>query len=70
MRKDGGMDGVGYIGTFNNEDRDDVAEIKRCAAQLIDHINNFGANKRRASIACTHVETAVMFAVKSIFTEE
>lgn len=70
MTKKGERSGVDYIGTFNNEARADVYVIKGCAAELINHINHYGKDKRRNAIACTHVEEAAMMAVKSIFALE
>lgn len=63
-----GMRGVDVIGTFNNESREDVAEIKKAASEFIDMINKHGVDGRRNSIAVTHVEQATMMAVKSIFS--
>lgn len=62
------MSGVDYIGTFNNEAREDVAEVKEAAATLIDMIQLYGHDPRRNAIATTHIEEAAMMAVKSIFT--
>ena len=60
--------GVDFIGTFNNEGRDDVEEVKRAAADLIDMIQLYGHDDRRNGLATTHIEVAAMMAVKSIFT--
>ena len=62
--------GYEIIGAFNNEKRDDVKNIKQTAAELVDMINDYGKNKRHNAIAVTHVETAAMFAVKSLFTPD
>ena len=62
--------GEGVIGTFNNNDLKSVAEIKCTAARLVDQILEHGQNGRHNSIAITHVETAAMFAVKSVFTPD
>ena len=70
MTKQGGKDGTDYIGTVTHETRADVSVIKSCAAELINHINNYGQDKRRNAIACTHVEEAAMMAVRSLFVEE
>jgi len=64
------MKGSDYIGSFNSNDRGDVADIKIAAANLIDLINDAGIDPRRNAIACTHVEEAAMMAVKSIFSKE
>lgn len=60
--------GTDVIGTFNNEDRAPVDEIKATAAMLVDLVQLHGQNPRHNAIAITHIETAAMFAVKSIFT--
>lgn len=57
------------IGNFNSEGRADVDVIKRCAAELINHMVTFGKNDRRTAIAIDGVEAATMMAIKSIFTE-
>jgi len=64
------MKGIQVIGTFNNENRAPVDEIKAKAAELIDLIHEHGQNGRHNSIATTHIETAAMFGVKSVFTPE
>lgn len=61
------MDGKEVIGTFNNEGRTEVDELKAAASAFIDLINKVGKDPRRNAIAVTHVETAAMFAVKSLF---
>ena len=61
------MSGIDYVGTFNNEAREDVAELKKMAAELIDLVQLYGHDARRNAIATTHIEEAAMMAVKSIF---
>ena len=62
--------GTEIIGTFNNEGKQPVDEIKIMAAAFIDMVHAHGQNGRHNAIATTHIETAAMFAVKSIFTPE
>ena len=62
--------GKEIIGDFNNESRDDIADIKQRAAELVDLINTHGNNMRHNAIAINHLETAAMFAVKSVFTPD
>jgi len=64
------MKGVDVIGTFNNESKAPIDEIKKRAAELIDLIQVTGLNGRHNAIATTHIETATMFALKSIFTPD
>jgi len=63
------MTGEDYIGTFNTLAIDDIDNIKSAAAQLIDLIQNTNSiDARRKEIACTSIETGVMFGIKAIFT--
>ena len=55
------------IGNFNNHDRGDVKVIKNSAKDLIRAIEALCPDGRRKSIAITNVETATMYAVKSLF---
>lgn len=55
------------IGDFNPNDRDDVAAIKNAAKNMIETISEHTPAGRRRSIAITHIEEAVMMAVKSLF---
>ena len=59
--------GEAIIGTFNPDDRPDVAEIKKAAIDFIDMLNITCPQGRRQHIAITHVEQAAMMAVKSLF---
>jgi hypothetical protein len=60
--------GIEYIGTFNNESKEEIDVLKAHAAQFIDLIMQHGKDERRNIIAATHVEEAAMMAVKSIFS--
>ena len=63
------MTGEDYIGTFNPNDREDVAAVKAAATVLIDTIQGLeNGDGRRKAHACTQVEAAAMFAVKSIYS--
>lgn len=62
------MSGVDYIGTFNNENRNDVQQIKEKASELIDLIEQYGVDKDRVRVASRYIETGVMFGIKSIFS--
>lgn len=55
------------IGTFNSEGSSYIDQIKQKAAELIDLIDVNAKDPRRASIAITGVEQAVMMGVKSTF---
>lgn len=59
--------GVKIIGTFNSESSEHVDQIKQKAAELIDLIDENAKDLRRASIAITGIEQAVMMGVKSTF---
>lgn len=61
--------GLELIGSFNSEGRGDVDEIKELSSKLIDLIDQACPDGRRKSIALTNIETAQMFAVKSLFSE-
>jgi hypothetical protein len=51
---------------FNPSNNDMVAEIKAKANELAEVVSKL-PRSRRQSIALTHIETASMFAVKSVF---
>ena len=51
---------------FNPSNNEMVDEIKAAANALAEVVNKLPASRRR-SIALTHIETASMFAVKSVF---
>jgi len=55
------------IGSYNSNDRKDVGEIKNCAKNLIETISKHCPDGRRKSHAMTEVESAAMYAVKSLF---
>ena len=55
------------IGSFNAADRQDVADIKRAAKNLVIQVYSNTPKGRRQSIAMTSIETAAMYAVKSLF---
>jgi hypothetical protein len=58
-----------YIGSFNPNDRDDVAQIKTQAKDLIVTIHMLDTvDHRRRAMACTHIEQGAMMAVKSLFS--
>jgi len=59
--------GEAFIGSFNPNDLDTVAELKNRSKQLINCIDAFGNDGRRKAIAITKVEEAQMMAVKSLF---
>jgi hypothetical protein len=59
--------GVELIGKFNNESKSSVDDIKSLAADLINLIDDRCPNGRRKSKAFTDIETAAMYAVKSLF---
>ena len=59
--------GEELIGNFNPNEDPRVEEIKNRATQLINCIDAFGNDPRRKSIAITEIESAQMFAVKSLF---
>ena len=55
------------IGSFNTNDREDVSEIKDAAKQMIAVVVRNCPEGRRRSKAVTEIETAAMYAVKSLF---
>lgn len=55
------------IGAFDSKNLTSVDLIKQKAVELVNLIEELGIEPRRKSIAITHVETATMFAVKSLF---
>ena len=55
------------IGIFNPEGREDVEDIKSAARRFIKEISRHCPDGRRKSKALTDVETAAMYAVKSLF---
>lgn len=59
--------GTEIIGTFNNENRSDVDEIKAKASELVDLIEALGKDPRRKATAITDIEKGTMMAVKSLF---
>jgi len=56
-----------FIGEFNPDDRKDVLYLKWAAGQFIQEVHRNCPEGRRRSLAVTHIETAAMFAVKSLF---
>ena len=48
------------------EAHDQVNHIKEAAAALIDYILANGKDKRCAAVACTEIESAAMWGVKSV----
>lgn len=56
-----------YIGDFNPTDSEAVSKIKANSKILIVAMQEHCPPGRRLSAACTHVETAAMLAVKSLF---
>jgi len=64
------MDSEDYIGSFNNNDLEEIAKLKQLAKDFIDQIDMLGnTDERRKGMACDHIEIATMLAVKSIFTK-
>jgi len=61
--------GIEVIGEFHPSGKSEVEEIKKLSSELIDLIDSIEGDPRRKSIAITNIETAAMFAVKSIFTK-
>ena len=55
------------VGNHNPSDSEDVTAIKDAAKQFIAVMHARCPHGRRRSIAITEAETAVMFAVKSLF---
>ena len=51
---------------FNPSGDPDVIYVKQSVADLIDYIHNCGKDGRCSSIACSELESAAMWAVKSI----
>lgn len=61
------MSGVDYIGTFNNENRNDVQQIKEKASELIDLIFLYGHDSNRNDTAARDIEKGTMMGIKSLF---
>lgn len=61
--------GIKTIGTFNSESFSHIDQIKQKAAELIDLIDVHAKDPRRASIAITGIEQAVMMGVKATFEQ-
>lgn len=61
--------GIKTIGTFNSEGSNHIDKIKQKAAELVDLIDQHAKDPRRASIAITGIEQAVMMGVKSTFEQ-
>ena len=59
--------GEQIIGKFNAQSASDVNLIKEKATELVNLIEELGKDPRRKATAITHVETASMYAVKSLF---
>jgi len=56
------------IGSFNPNDRDDVALVKQKAKDFLQVLNDQVPEGRRKAIAVTHIEEAAMMAVKAIYS--
>ena len=57
------------IGSFNPNEKAEINAIKVTAKQMIKLIQDLpNEDNRRKAIAVTHIETAAMFAVKSIYS--
>ena len=57
------------IGSFNPNEKAEINAIKVTAKQMIKLIQELpNEDNRRKAIAITHIETAAMFAVKSIYS--
>lgn len=52
--------------SFNPSEDEDVRNIKEAVANLIDYINETGADHRCKALAITNLEQAAMWAVKSV----
>lgn len=73
-----GIIGIGkankFIGGYNKnlteEEINQIKQLKDEADAFIKTIESVGVNKRRVSIAITNIETACMYAVKSITHKE
>lgn len=52
--------------SFNPDDNNDVAHIKRLSAELIDYVAALGRDPRCTALALTAFEEAAMWAVKSV----
>lgn len=62
--------GKEIIGTFNNTGNEVIDQIKQKSAELIDLIeSNVTEDPRRKALAITHIETAVMFGIKGLYTK-
>lgn len=59
--------GEEIIGMFNSTGDVDVEQIKLSARTLVDHIDKVCPNGRRKQHAITCIESAAMYAVKSLF---
>lgn len=62
------------IGEYNKnlteEEINQINQLKLKADAFVKYIESVGVNKRRVSIAITNIETACMYAVKSITHKE
>ena len=57
------------IGSFNPNEKAEINAIKVTAKQMIKLIQDLpNEDNRRKAIAITYIETAAMFAVKSIYS--
>ena len=63
VKESQGKQTIGVFGT----DREEVLTIKTLASELIDVIKSNGKDPRESSIATTHIQTASMFGVSSLF---
>jgi len=52
--------------SFNPGGNSNVHNIKSMAAALIDYIIEHGKDPRCTALACTEIETAAMYGVKSV----
>lgn len=59
--------GFEIIGGFGVVENNNVAHLKAAAINYINDIEFLGQNPRRKATAITNIETAQMFAVKSLF---
>jgi len=62
------MQAESLIGSYNANDRGDVAAIKSAAKAFAHAVLKNCPDGRRKAIALTHIEEAAMIAVKGIFS--
>lgn len=64
-------EGMYRVGSsFNPGNNPQVDQIKAATATLIDYVLEHGKDQRCTAIACTEIESAAMWAVKSVTKPE